>query len=133
MIKVCKALIYNPDGEILLLMRSDTHPEWPLEGDFPGGCLEYGENEETTTAREIEEETSIKINPTLLKEVFNKRLSDKNHLIFELYLNTTPEVKISWEHSSYQWVDPLELINNKALHSSDDYFQTVLEYLTSKL
>ena len=44
-----KALIFNPDGKILLLRRSDTHPYVPLSYDIPGGELETNEEHATSS------------------------------------------------------------------------------------
>ena len=34
---VVKVLIFNPEGKLLILRRSKTHPHYPEHVDFPGG------------------------------------------------------------------------------------------------
>ena len=50
-------IVVNENGQILLQQRSDNG-RWGL----PGGCQDLGENLRTTAARELYEETGIKVN-----------------------------------------------------------------------
>ena len=51
-----KVILYNDDGQILTLRRSDTAPTYPFNWGFPGGNLDYGENLKQGIIREILEE-----------------------------------------------------------------------------
>ena len=53
---LCKALIKNNKGEVLLLKRKDNK-EWVL----PGGLLEFGEHPYTCIEKEVKEETGLKV------------------------------------------------------------------------
>lgn len=133
--QVAKCLITNSEGQILLLFRSATHPRWPLEGDFPGGSVEEDEDIRQAVAREINEEIGLIIDQDDIEVVFEKIIQTspkKKYLITELKFKIIPTIKLSWEHSSYKLVSLKELMEDESNQSTDDYFQTVLEYLTEK-
>lgn len=60
-----EAAIFNPDGEILLMLRSDTN-EWCL----PCGWTEPNESPEETAVRETREETGLDVVPRELIGVY---------------------------------------------------------------
>lgn len=112
---VAKALIRDNQGNILVLYRSDTHPRLAHDLDLPGGEIEYGENMEVGTAREILEETGldIPVNGEDLRYSWRAFWGQKYH-VYEVTLETTPKVEISWEHESFDWVSEEEFVANEA-------------------
>lgn len=79
---VSKALIKNRDGKYLLLHRGDTHPNFPGHLDLPGGEVETKEIPNITTAREIQEETGIYVDPNSLNMLFTKQYKNTKHMLF---------------------------------------------------
>lgn len=112
---VVKVLIFNPEGKLLILRRSKTHPHYPEHVDFPGGEVEPGENIKSALLREIQEELSLGFelsNASLsLKEILreNRKALGVNETrdssVYGLWIHDEePEIKLSWEHSSYEWM-----------------------------
>jgi mutator protein MutT len=67
------------DDYILLVRRANP----PLQGEWsiPGGLVEVGETTKEAIIREIQEETSLEIEPVKLVEVFERILRDKSNLV----------------------------------------------------
>ena len=101
--QVCKALVYNPDGKILTLFRSATHPHLAHYVDFPGGEVEGNEKPEVAIAREIGKTT----------------------------LPNTPKVHLSWEHERYEWLSAEELLKQMAdqTKETDTFWGYVIDHL----
>jgi 8-oxo-dGTP diphosphatase len=55
------SVIYNPDGELLLLRRGPTAPWMPGKWNLPGGSVDEGESGLQAAKREAKEETNILI------------------------------------------------------------------------
>jgi bis(5'-nucleosidyl)-tetraphosphatase len=79
--------------------------------DFPKGAVEKGETEEQAAKREIKEETGLEIKefvPGYRREIeYHYRRADglsHKRVIFFLAESPTTEVKISFEHSGYEWL-----------------------------
>ena len=102
------AVVFHKRGrkiEYLLLQYELGH--W----DFPKGHIEKGETEKDAASREITEETGIKdiiFLPGFQKEVKyffkkNKKTILKT-VIFYLAETKAKKVKISFEHTGYEWL-----------------------------
>ena len=107
----------NPDNKIEYLLLQHNKNYW----NFPKGLIEKNESEIETVKREIQEETEvgeIEIIPGF--KVVDKYFYrvPKDHpvtekrgkavfkiVVFYLVKVETKEVKISWEHSGYEWLD----------------------------
>lgn len=104
---VVKALLFNSDGELLVLSRGKTHPHWPLQPDIPGGRIEKGEGPSEALIRELFEEVGIKLSSSelsSLKEISKLKKPLGGWYLFEVRLDADPEIKLSYEHSSFEWV-----------------------------
>lgn len=101
-------IILNKNNEILILMRSETDDWMPNKWSLPGGNIEDGESPEVAFIREVKEETGLTITKT--KHLFNKLEGNYNiYFMISLLEDENQEVKISYEHSDYQWVSLPEL------------------------
>ena len=132
MIKSAKVIIYDNNNKILLLTRSDTHPKYALHLDLPGGIVEENESNEFTIKRECDEEIGVSINIEDLRLVKKVRLPSISRNLFEIYLNHTPEIKLSWEHSEYSWTSEEEIKKMSTTKDFDPYFNMLIEYIKSK-
>ncbi len=127
---VAKALITDFDGKLLLLYRGMTHPNFPGHLDLPGGEIEDGEKWIDAVAREIGEETAIQTDSTLLEKVLEKQYPDVIHVLYTTTLPLNPpEISLSWEHSSYEWLTKETLLQTQLPLGTDRYFLDVIEYL----
>lgn len=113
-----KALIENEEGEILLLKapgwkKNNTPPHW----DIPGGRIQEGGDALGTLMREIEEETGITRvhSAQLFSAVISKHeipLDDKILglvlMIYKTKVPGNPKLKLSHEHTAFEWVDKKE-------------------------
>ena len=79
--------------------------------DFPKGAVEKGETEEQAAKREIFEETGIRVEgflPNFRKEIeyYYRRQNNLSHkrVIFFLAQTSESKVRISFEHSGYDWL-----------------------------
>lgn len=126
---VAKALITDREGNTLVLVRSKTHPHFPLEADLPGGEVEASEAPQDAVAREIQEETGLLIVPTG-HQLVTEQISPSGSL-HQLYAATIeaikPTVTLSWEHVSYEWVPHVDLLTK--LHTQDNYMNIVTKHL----
>lgn len=107
---VAKAVLRNPDGDILLIRRSKSDPRRPLEWDFPGGFVEDDEDFVSAVAREIKEETGLIVRPQDLHLTHTTtRMRDVGNVCWLFFIGQTSEtsIKLSFEHDKYQWI-PLD-------------------------
>jgi 8-oxo-dGTP diphosphatase len=104
-----KVVIVNKKGEFLLLKRSNAGSR-PGGWDFCGGAVEAGENPEQAAAREVEEESGLKVvNLSLIdKYSFAKDLiyGKVRHTMIIGYQGfaETDNVQLSDEHAEYKWL-----------------------------
>lgn len=108
-IRGAKAAILDPEGNVLIVRRSGTHPFVPFSSDLPGGKVEKGETMFAGLTRELAEEVGIST------ENLSVRLVGKNHEdnfygreydveLYEVLLTNRPNIVLDFEHDSYEWV-----------------------------
>ena len=94
-------------------MYRNNHPVFGNDPDLPGGTLEGKETSLETMLREVKEEIGVDIDKNLAKEVYSGTGYSNNGTHYSLFiakLDKQPEITISWEHSSYEWIDYDELL-----------------------
>jgi 8-oxo-dGTP diphosphatase len=112
-----KALIRNPNKEILLLERKSKFNKnyW----DLPGGRLQKDESLLQTLKREIAEETGLNdirdAQPfiTVLTDIRIQNAEEDVGLIFSVYLcdiNYMFSPQLSDEHITFKWLPPYECL-----------------------
>lgn len=101
------AIIFNPDGKILLCK---SH-KWQNKYVTPGGHIELGEKMEDALKREILEETGLNIYDIKLigikESIFSGTFHEKRHFIFIDYQCRTDssDVVLNDEAEEYIWAD----------------------------
>jgi mutator protein MutT len=128
--KVAKLVILNNKGEYLLMRRSD-HPTFGYDPDLPGGTLEEGESPLETMIREVFEEVGIVIDQMSVREVYagtGYSMHGTHYSLYTAQLSHTPEIVMSWEHSSYEWLDR-EGFLEKARGANDTFMHMVHDTL----
>lgn len=97
-----------PDGQVLLLKRSDKEENYASHWALPGGKADEGESAADACQRECEEEIGVK--PTVLKEI--DKTPTPNGMVFHTFEASAPDKfipKLNAEHSEHGWFDPQEL------------------------
>ena len=88
-------------NEQVLLLKNERN-EWEL----PGGRLEQGETPEECVIREIREELGFSCSIASLIDAWVYEVLKNRHVFIVAYLCNCPDtrkVKLSHEHSAYQW------------------------------
>jgi 8-oxo-dGTP diphosphatase len=108
---VAKAVILNEEGKLLALRRSESDERRPLQWDIPGGWAEEGEDFAEATAREVQEEAGITVDPKHLQLVYTqhaikKPKNEKLNIIWLHFVGKTQdtEVTLSYEHVEAKWM-----------------------------
>ena len=102
-------VLFNENrGQIEYLLLHYPTGHW----DFAKGNIEEGERELETVKREVKEETSIDniefVDGFRKKIVYNYKRSGRlvhKEVIFYLARTNTKDVKISFEHKGYRWLN----------------------------
>ncbi|UTY38944.1 NUDIX hydrolase [Allocoprobacillus halotolerans] len=115
--------------KILILKRvrpsSDGLGYWEL----PGGGLEYGETPHEALIRELKEETNLDIK--IIKPIYTFTAIRPDYQtvgIGFLTIPTNDHVKLSEEHTDYQFVSSDNLLNYVDQKIYDDIITTLKEY-----
>lgn len=114
-----KAVVINPNGQYLVLKKSNKEDVNPNTYDLPGGRLNFGEKPEEGVVREVKEETGLDVE---IVKVFNTWTFTKNDN-FQLVgidficKTSSEEVKISDEHDESIWVNIDQIETNNQFPS----------------
>lgn len=130
--QVAKLVIVDQDGRYLLMYRNQ-HPVFGDDPDLLGGTLEDGEVPLEAMVREVEEEAGFIIDKDKVEKVFSGTeysIHGTLQTLFLARLDYRPEIIISWEHLSYEWLDRDEFLQ-KAKAANDNYMHMVYEVLNS--
>jgi len=124
--QVSKLVVIDNENNYLLMQRSD-HPTFPNDPDLPGGTVEEGESSLDAMLREVFEEAGFSIDQNDVRKLYDGAEYSKHNTHYSLYvakLLKCPKVVISWEHSSYAWVDRDEFLDS-AKNAIDTYMHMV--------
>jgi 8-oxo-dGTP diphosphatase len=114
-----KAIIVNGRGEILILREAADYADGTNTGKYhvPGGRLEKGETYWEGLAREVMEETGLKVEPLYPLHIDEWRPVIKGvpHHIIAVFtlcnLKGKGRVRVSHEHDRAIWIDPAKRAN----------------------
>lgn len=99
------AIIFNSEGDVLLLKRTYGDRGWGL----PGGSVEPGETIHQALVRECREELGIEVQEAILTGFYYHSKKNAQVAIFRCSIPNDDEIKLSAEHSDYQWMQLSEL------------------------
>lgn len=105
-----KGIIRRGDGKILVVKRSPNDDHKPGVWETVGGGVEEGDSPQDALKREIMEEVGLEVEISEPFNVFNfvKDNGDKKVGITFLCDYISGEIKLSEEHSDWQWIDPFD-------------------------
>lgn len=119
-------ILVQKGSKFLLLKKSAHDKNDPNHWDLPGGGIEFGEQPFEAAVREAKEEAGIKVGITKIFAVWAMPNSNQwsiEFLVQGRYING--RIKLSPEHSAFQWVKKQEL---KKYHPRSVHLQTFLRY-----
>ena len=136
------AILISEDERILLLRRANYMKKFGGQWGFVGGSVDKKDNNnKEAIIREIEEETKIKLTfneQQKMKAIDKQKHEDSNGSVVSdteywlIKLETTPEIKISREHSKYEWID-VNTFKNKTFKFMPDVFHYIQKYFNGDL
>ncbi len=135
-------ILISEDERILLLRRANYMKKFGGQWGFVGGSVDKNDkNNKEAIIREIEEETKIKLTfneQQKMKAIDKQEHEDSNGSVVSdteywlIKLETTPEIKISREHSKYEWID-INTFKNKTFKFMPDVFHYIQKYFNGDL
>jgi bis(5'-nucleosidyl)-tetraphosphatase len=133
--KSCGAVVYLKSSEVKYLLLRYGAGHW----DFVKGNVEPKESEKDTVIRELKEETGIDdakfINDFREKiEYFYRRQGTTVHkeVIFFLIETHTEQVRLSFEHVEYTWLDYQNALKKLTFKNAKDVLQKAHELLNAR-
>ena len=107
--------------------------------DFPKGAVEKGETEEQAARREIMEESGLRVDsfiPNFRKviEYHYRRSEGLSHkqVIFFLARSDRRDVRISFEHSGYDWLTLEQALRRLTFENARNILRDANAFLSSK-
>jgi nucleoside triphosphatase len=92
------------NNKVLLVQRAKDEEFAPLHWELPGGKLEYGEKTEIGVAREIFEETGLKIKIIAPYSTFSCLWQGRHFVDIQYFCRAlSAKIKLSAEHDEYFW------------------------------
>lgn len=126
-----KAFIINNKNKLLTIKRSSKDNFQPNTWEFPGGKLEDGEDPHKGLIREIKEEIGLKIEIIQPLNIQHFTIKQEKRIITMIifYCKTkSNKLKLSDEHSDYQWINL-----NEAKKLITPHFHKEIEIYTKRI
>lgn len=124
------AILVSPDDEILILRRANYIKKFGGKWGFVGGHIDDKDKDsKSAIKREIKEETGYELtwNEEHEAKLFDTLIHQDNSSTeyWLIKLETKPKIKISREHSKYEWYN---IENDKYYKWMPDVFQLIQKY-----
>ncbi|HII85903.1 TPA: NUDIX domain-containing protein [Candidatus Bathyarchaeota archaeon] len=133
--KSCGAVVFKKDSEVCFLLLRYEAGHW----DFVKGNVEPNESERETVMRELKEETGIAAAEfvdgfRVRIEYFYRRQGEtiRKEVVFFLVEAKTGDVKLSFEHVDYQWLNYQQALEKLTFKNAKNVLQKANTFLYSK-
>lgn len=132
---VQKAAVFDEQGRLLTLRRSDTDVRRPLQWDLPGGFLDEGEEFVDGVRREIKEEAGLDVgeielifSKTEVRDWKDEKKTHTSNVVFMFYKTQakSTNVEISYEHTEFKWMTPNEALTQFEYYLQKEFLQHAL-------
>jgi 8-oxo-dGTP diphosphatase len=125
-----RILLFNENGQILLLQRSKRSKTNPGKWELPGGKIDAGESFDTALTREILEETGLTIQIHHAVGTAEQILPNWHvvHLVMMGHIESG-NVGISEEHDSFRWTGIGEMKDLQLADWFEEYYDKTLSGL----
>ena len=106
---VLGGVVFNKQGKVLIIQRSDNDDVYPGMWELPSGKREFFESSYNSLIREIKEETGLDVKIIQPCSVFEYKIEKPNEIRDSTQINfivtsEITEVKLSEEHQNYAWI-----------------------------
>ncbi len=120
------------DDKLLILRRANYMRKFGGYWGLVGGSIDNKDkNSKEAIIREIKEETGIELSfneKHKMKMLEKRKLDDNSDTEYWIvHLESTPDIKISREHSKYEWID-INKISSKNYKFIPGLFQIIQKY-----
>ncbi|MBI1973227.1 NUDIX hydrolase [Candidatus Micrarchaeota archaeon] len=107
-----RAVIFDQQGRVLLLQYSDHyhHPRVDFTWTLPSGGMDKGEDAEVAVARELHEETGLRV--VSARKFHEREFVDRHgqsRLGISFVVEADGDVRLSEEHQAFKWVPVNEI------------------------
>jgi len=120
-----RGVIYDNEGRILLLKRSESSKHFKGEWEFPGGKADEGEAFDQALLREVQEEAQLDVS---VERLLGATQYDMSHVkAVLLFMECTAKdnnIRLSEEHQDHTWVSPAELSTMKLTDQMVPFVET---------
>ncbi len=134
--KSAGAIVFLKEEDKILYLVLDYGKHW----DFPKGHVEQGESEEETVIRETKEETGIddlefiKGFKETIKYFYRRdRTMFSKTVVFYLTETKTKDVKLSHEHSGFDWLQFEDANKKVTFKNAKDVLKKANDFLTGNV
>lgn len=113
--KIIVAGVVVDSNKVLIVQRGADEEIFPNLWEIPSGKREPFEKSKDAVAREVEEETGVKVKPIMPVDVFEFKVEkedevrDATQISFLCKPVGKPKVKLSPEHQNFAWIGESEL------------------------
>jgi 8-oxo-dGTP diphosphatase len=120
-------LLFNDDGEVLLLQRSHSSKTNPGTWELPGGKIDSGEQFDAALFREMQEETGLAVRIHHAAGTAEQQVPAW-HVIHLVLTGTlvSGSLRISREHEAFRWAGIDEMRNLELADWFREYFEKTL-------
>ena len=124
-------IIFDDESKVLLLKRSQKVDSYQGMWGFPGGKIEDGESPAEAAAREVLEETSLKVYQKDLVYVFTMTKKPAKDIMFFLTTKWRGTPKVDWESDEFKWFEPSELSTLNIVPTPEIVFDMIKSWAKS--